>query len=455
MNPAIFRPNDIRGIVGKDFVPSDFIAIGQGYAKFLLDRGTKVAAIGRDNRLDSGTLQGAFIEGLTSSGIDVIELGEVTTPMVYFARQYLKVDGGVEITASHNPPEWNGAKLCHGGGAIHEEEIYEVSNNVRLRRFEKGHGKVTTASIDDAYLESIRDHVNWSKLKSWAKGKKIAVDAGNGLAGRFVVPLMKGLGVNLTELYTEPDGTFPNHIPDPSLGVNLSDIWHLCREKKLSLGFAYDGDVDRLNAIDEKQVVLWGDGLTTFFARELLSRKPKSDILYDVMSSPGTPEDISKHGGVPVMVPTGHAIVAHKLHRLGAPMAGEYSGHQYFSDQYLGFDDAIYATFRLLNILAEKKVTLSSAMADLPFWHSSGVTNIPIDEDKKEKLIESLRHELADQYYLTLVGGIRANVDGTWAVIHPSGTESVIRLVTWSKEVAAGLKVRTMLLDLIKKLSPA
>lgn len=455
MNPAIFRPNDIRGIVGTDFTASDFIAIGQGYAKFLLDRGTKAVVIGRDNRLDSATLQGAFTEGLISSGIDVTDLGEVTTPMVYFARQHLKIDGGVAITASHNPPEWNGAKLCQGGGAIHEEEIYEVENNVRLHRFEHGAGKVSSKDINSTYLDNIRQSVNWIEIKKWARGKKIAIDAGNGLAGRFVVPLLKELGAELFELYTEPDGTFPHHVPDPSLGVNMSDLWHLCREKRLELGLAYDGDVDRLNVVDGQQVILWGDGLTTFFARELLSRTPQANILYDVMSSPGLPEDIARRGGTSTMVPTGHAIVAHQLHRLGAPMAGEYSGHHYFQDGYLGFDDAIYATFRLFNILAAQKSNLSEAMGDLPFWRSSGVTNIPVPEDKKNTLITSLQRELQDQYFLTSVGGVRVNIGGVWAVVHPSSTESYLRLVVWGKEMTEVDRVREMLLSLVKKLMPA
>ena len=452
MNPAIFRPNDIRGTVDQDFTQADFILIGQGYAKFLRDRGITKSVIGRDNRLHSANLQAAFVQGLLSSGIDVIDLGEVTTPMVYFARHHLQVGGGVVITASHNPPEWNGAKLCFGGGAIHEEEIYEVENNIRLRRFETGEGKLTQADIVPAYLENIRRSVDFSNLKGKINIKTIGVDSGNGLAGRFVVPLLKELGLKVHELYSESDGTFPHHLPDPALGQNMKDLWHLCRDQGLDLGVAFDGDVDRLNVIDGKQIILWGDGLTIFFAREILHRTKEVEILYDVMSSPGVPEDISRHNGVPIIVPTGHAVVAHRLHRLQAPMAGEYSGHLYFTDGYLGFDDAIYATFRMLMILAQQKTTLSDYMADLPFWISSGVTNIPVAEDKKAHIAVKLQQELADKYYVDTTSGVRTKIGGCWASIHPSSTESLFRLAVWGKTKDEVMAVRKNLIDEIKKL---
>src|SRR5581483_3289578 len=233
MNPAIFRPNDIRGVVDKDFTADDFILIGQGFARYLLYRGTKKAVIGRDNRIHSPTLHAAFSQGLLSSGIDVVDLGEVTTPMVYFARKHLQIDGGVCITASHNPADWNGAKLCQGGGAIHEEEIYEVQNNIRLGRFASGKGKLTTYNIVPEYLENIRRLTNFPLIKANLPHRKIAVDSGNGLAGRFVPQLLKELGRGVVELYSESDGTYPHHLPDPSLGQNMSDLWHVCREQKI------------------------------------------------------------------------------------------------------------------------------------------------------------------------------------------------------------------------------
>lgn len=452
MNPAIFRPNDIRGIVDQDFTQADFILIGQGYAKFLLDRRATRCVVGRDNRLHSANLQSAFIQGLLTSGIDVIDLGEVTTPMVYFARHHLQVEGGAAITASHNPPEWNGAKLCFGGGAIHEEEIYEVENNIRLKRFADGEGKLTKSDITPAYLANIKRSLDFPSLKTKINIESVGIDSGNGLAARFVVPLLKDLGIKVHELYSEPDGTFPHHLPDPALGQNMKDLWHLCQDEKLDLGLAFDGDVDRLNVIDGKQTILWGDGLTIFFARDVLHRIKEVEILYDVMSSPGVPEDISRHNGVPIMVPTGHAIVAHRLHRLQAPMAGEYSGHHYFMDGYLGFDDAIYAAMRVISILAQAKTTLSEYMADLPFWLSSGVTNVPVTENKKALLSTKLQGILSDKYYIDHTSGIRVKIGGCWATIHPSSTESLLRLVVWGKTKVEVDAVRKNLLDEISKL---
>lgn len=453
MNPAIFRPNDIRGIVGADFDASDFILIGQGYAKFLLDRSVHEAVVGRDNRLHSTELQAAMIEGLMSSGVDVIDIGEVTTPMMYFARMLLNISGGVEITASHNPPEWNGAKLCWGGGAIHEEEIYEVENNIHLNRFEKGQGSIRHRDITKDYLDNIRNSADFNFIKSNLPVKKVGIDSGNGLAGKYVPELLKELGLEVYEQYSEPDGTFPNHIPDPSLGVNMRDLWHLCLDKKLDLGFAFDGDVDRLNVVDENQVILWGDGLTIFFARDILQRSRKVDlILYDTMSSPAVPEDIGKHGGISIMVPSGHALIAHRLHRSQAPMAGEYSGHLYFVEGYHGFDDAIYAAFRLLNVMAHRKKRLTELMSDVPFYLSSGVTNIPIPEDQKFNLITRLQLMLESKYFVDRTSGARIKVDNTWATVHPSGTESLIRVVVWGKTQGEIDKTRDLLISEINKL---
>lgn len=453
MNPAIFRPNDIRGIVDQDFDVSDFTLIGQAYAKYLLDRGTNRSVVGRDNRLHSVKLEAAFVKGLTSSGVDVILLGQVTTPMMYFSRGYLGVDGGAVVTASHNPASWNGLKLCQGGGAIHESEIEEVRANVLLKKFVQGEGKTLEKDVIPAYLEMIAAKADFKRVGSHLPVKTVAVDSGNGLAGLFVPGLLRKLGLEVIELNSEPDGTFPNHLPDPSIGENMKDLWHLKRDQKIDLGLAYDGDVDRLNVIDESGTILWGDGLTTFFAREVLERLPGSEILYDVMSSPGVPEDIAQHGGIGLMVPPGHALIAHRLHRLGAPMAGEYSGHHYFQDGYFGFDDAIYASMRLLKILSDKKTSLTKLMSDLPFYYSSGVTNIPISEDKKARVITKLQDILSDRYYLDKTSGARLKVGETWASIHPSGTEAMLRLVVWGKDETAVDKTRKILLQEIDRVS--
>jgi phosphomannomutase / phosphoglucomutase len=453
VNPAIFRPNDIRGIVGIDFVATDFILIGQGYAKFLLDRGVSSAVVGRDNRLHSMELQAAMIEGLSASGVAVIDIGEVTTPMMYFARQDLNISGGVNITASHNPPEWNGAKLCYGGGAIHEEEIYEVENNINLDRFERGRGKITQKDIVESYLRNIRGAADFEFIKANLPVKRVGVDSGNGLAGRWVPGLLRELGIEVFEIYSDPDGTFPNHIPDPALGQNMKDAWHLSIDKKLDLGLAFDGDVDRLNVIDDNNVILWGDGLTILFARDILERTKNVElILYDVMCSPAVPEDIAKRGGVSVMVPSGHALIAHRLHRSKAPMAGEYSGHLYFVEGYHGFDDAIYAAFRLLNILAHHKSKLSDLMGEVPFYLSSGITNIPVSEDKKMEVAYKLQKELQTKYFTNVTSGLRVKVGDSWAVIHPSGTESLIRLVVWAKDQKNIDKTREYLMAEINKL---
>lgn len=452
MNPAIFRPNDLRGIVDQDFNVSDFKTIGQAYAKYLLDRGAKKTVIGRDNRLHSKKLQDSFTEGLLGSGIDVVDIGLVTTPQMYFSRVHLDIPGGVCITASHNPPEWNGAKLCFGNGAIHEEEIGEVANNVLLHRFDSGKGKLTSKNTDQAYINNIMRTCDFPYIKSRLKAKRIGIDCGNGMAGPIVTKLFKELGVQLHSLYPDPDGTYPHHLPNPAVGENMRDLWQLCSDKKLDLGFAYDGDVDRINVIDDKQVIVWGDGLTIFFAREVLQRLETTEILYDIMCSPAVPEDIGSHKGISIMVPSGHALIAHRLHRLHAPMAGEYSGHLYFNDGYLGFDDAIYATFRMLNILSRVQESLSKLMSSVPAYKYSGMINVPVSDSKKDMVIEKLTKQLEDKYFVEKTGGIRTKIGPTWASIHPSGTEEVVRIAVWGKKVHDIEKTRKFLIEAVNTL---
>lgn len=452
MNPEIFRPNDIRGVVDQDFTVEDFTLIGQGYAKFLLDREVNRCVVGRDNRLSSPNLASALIAGLTRSGIDVIDIGEVTTPMMYFARLHLGTNGGACVTASHNPPNQNGLKLCFGNGAIHEDEIEEVMEHINRKHFEKGNGTVTTRDIVPDYLENIRKSCDFAMIKADCPIKTVATDAGNGLAGRWVPGLLRELGLDVFELHSRPDGTFPNHLPDPQLGQNMKELWRLCHDQKRDLGLAFDGDVDRVNVIDDKQEILWGDGVTMFFARELLERLPNSEILYDVMSSPGLPEDITNHQGKPVLTAPGHSLVAHRLHLMGAPMAGEYSGHHYFLDGYLGFDDAIYSAFRVLKILSMKKKKISETMQDTPFYYSSTIINVPVAFQKEEMVVNQLKVDLAKNYFVDDTSGARVNMGGTWASIHPSTTEGYIRFCVWGKAQAEVDATRDSLLNLVNSL---
>jgi phosphomannomutase/phosphoglucomutase len=452
MNPEIFRPNDIRGVIDQDFTVEDFTLIGQGFAKFLLDREVRRCVVGRDNRLSSPNLQSAFIAGLISSGIDTVDIGEITTPMSYFARELLQTNGSACVTASHNPPNQNGLKLCFGNGAIHEDEIIEVSEHINRKHFEKGEGKISTYDIVPDYLNNIRRTCEFDLIKASCPIKTIATDSGNGLAGKWVPGLLRELGMNVFELHSRPDGTFPNHLPDPELGQNMKELWRLCHDQNEDLGLAFDGDVDRLNAIDDNQTILWGDGLTMFFAREVLERLPNSEILYDVMSSPGLPEDITTHHGKPVLVAPGHSLVAHKLHLVGAPMAGEYSGHHYFMDGYLGFDDAIYSTFRILKILSQKKMKLSEAMRNAPFYYSSTIINVPVAFQKEDMIVRQLQTELGKQYFVDRTSGARVNMGNIWTSIHPSTTEGYIRFCVWGKSQAEVDQTRENLLNLVNSL---
>lgn len=435
MNPAVFRLNDIRGILDQDFVLSDFTLIGQAFAKFLLDRGTNKCVVGRDNRLQSDSLAQRLIEGLVRSGIYITDLGEIATPEMYFSRLHLGIDGGVMVTASHNDPhqQWYGAKLCQGGGPIHEQEIEEVKNNLLLHKFVSGNGSVNQLDINSSYLLNLRGKANLPWIKSRLKIRKVGIDTGNGMGGLLLPKLLREVGLEVEELYTKIDPKFPNHPANPADPANLIDLQKLIKEKHLDLGFAYDGDVDRINVVTSSGSIVGGDGLTIIFAKDLLSRVPESLIYYDIMSSPAVPDEIARHHGRSMMLPSGHSIISHFMHKTNAAMAGEFSGHLYFKEGYDGFDDAIYATFRLLGIISHYNWDLDEELSKTPHYFSSGQIAIAVTEDKKDSIIQSLYTKLQDQYFTDLLGGLRIKIGEGWAAIHASNTEPVIRLAVWSK----------------------
>lgn len=435
MNPAIFRLNDLRGIYQQDFSADDFTLIGQAFAKYLFDRGTRSCVIGHDNRLQSGPLSQKLVDGLVRSGVNVTDLGQVATPQLYFARLQLKIDGGVMVTASHNDPakQWYGAKLCQGGGAIHEQEITEVKNNLLLKKFITGTGQVSTFDITPSYLTNLRAKANLARIKSQLKIRRVGIDTGNGMGGVLLPRLLREVGLQVEELYTTPDSNFPHHSPNPSDPANLVELQQLVTSKQLDLGLAYDGDVDRLNVVGPTGQILGGDGLTILFARDLLSRVPESLIYYDIMCSPAVPDEIARLHGRSMMLPSGHSIIAHFMHKTNAAMAGEYSGHMYFNEGYDGFDDGIYATFRLLGILAHYNWDLEQELAKSPHYFGSGQISIAVPEGKQAEVIDELYHKLQDQYFTDLLGGLRIKIGESWAAVHASNTESLIRLAVWSR----------------------
>ena len=331
MNPGIFREYDIRGIAGKDLKENDALLIGKGVGTFLQQRGRSRLTVGRDCRLTSDLYTKNVIEGLLSTGCDVTDIGVCPTPVLYFSITHFDQQGGVMVTASHNPPEYNGFKLCIGTDSIFGEDIQKIFKIISNASFSQSNGSLFTADASAPYKAFVEKNI------SIPRTLKVGLDAGNGTAGVVAVPVIKNLNCQVHDLYCDMDGTFPNHEADPTVASNLNDLIKLIREKSLDVGIAYDGDGDRIGVVDEKGNIVYGDKLIIIFAREILSRKPGVTFISDVKCSKTLFDDIEKHGGRAIMWKTGHSLIKQKMRLEKAELAGELSGHMFFSDRFFGF----------------------------------------------------------------------------------------------------------------------
>ncbi|MDP2734993.1 MAG: phosphomannomutase/phosphoglucomutase, partial [bacterium] len=428
LNPYIFRTNDIRGIFGKDFKLEDVVTIGKAYGTWIQEKGKDSVVLGRDGRLTSPGIRDAALEGLISTGIKVIDLGVVTTPMSYVAPVVIGAGGSVMVTASHLSSEWNGLKLSFEDRTIFGDEIQEIRKYSERRKFKEGKGTVEKLDFGEMYhsvlQKSIEELAQVSKEPK-KRTLKVVVDSGNGTAGLYAPKFMRELGCEVIEMHSRLDGTFPNHGPDPTLGPNMLEAINMVKKEKADLGIVFDPDADRVNICDEKGFVLWGDGILLLFARDILSRHPRTEILYNTQCSPAVEEDVVAHGGIPVMVPTGHSLVLNELRFYGGVFAGEYKCHFYFYDHYYGFDDAIYAALRLVKILEKTTKPLSEIMSDVPFYHSSGEVEIPVPDERKFDLQEKIKNELRKRYFVNEMDGARVkfrDMTDTWGLMRASGT---------------------------------
>ncbi len=353
MNPLIFREYDIRGIVDKDLTEDMVEQIGRAYGTFIQKVQGSEVVIGRDVRLSSEAFSKALTKGITATGCNVLDVGVVPTPVLYFSIIHYEKSGGVMITGSHNPIEYNGFKLCRGISSIYGREIQELRALIEGNKFVSGAGTVDTNNPIPAYLDTIASRV---KIE---KPLKVVVDAGNGTGGKLAPELFRRLGCTVIELYCEPDGRFPNHLPDPTVPEFLTDLIRTVEQEKADLGIGLDGDADRIGAIDNKGNIIWGDILLALYAREIL-KEGNRRVVFDVKCSQGLIEDVEAHGGTPVMWKTGHSLIKKKMKEDDAPLAGEMSGHMFFADNYYGYDDAIFAGARLLELLSKTEKASTS-----------------------------------------------------------------------------------------------
>ncbi|MFN2427686.1 MAG: phosphomannomutase/phosphoglucomutase [Candidatus Binatia bacterium] len=423
-NPQIFREYDIRGVAGVDYDEEFSELLGRAFASMLLERGITRTAVGRDCRLSSPAQCAALKKGIRGAGVDVIDVGMCATPLLYFAVPHLELTAGVEVTGSHNPPDHNGFKLVVGNATIYGDDIRDLARRIEECNFPEGDGGEEAYSIGPAYRGFMAEHFGPK-----AGGLKVVVDSGNGTGGPVAPGVYRSMGCDVTELFSEPDGTFPNHHPDPTVAENMVDLIAKVRETSADLGIAFDGDSDRIGIVDGEGRIIWGDEMLVLFARDILARNPGATIVSEVKCSQRLYADIEARGGKGIMWKAGHSLLKAKMRETGALLGGEMSGHIFFADRYFGFDDGIYAGARMIEILARSGRTLSELLSDLPRTVYTPEIRLPCPDDQKFLLAEAaqrrfreLGHEIVD------VDGVRVIFENGWGLIRASNTQPILVL---------------------------
>jgi phosphomannomutase/phosphoglucomutase len=421
--PEIFKAYDIRGVVGRTFTPEIVECIGRAIASEALARGGKRIAVGYDGRLSGPELSAALAKGMQAAGADVVEIGQAATPMVYFAAHHLQTGSGVAVTGSHNPPEYNGLKIVVCGETLSGDQIQALRTRIEKGDLAQGAGRREKQDIRRAYLERIIGDV---KL---ARPMKLVVDCGNGVPGAFAPDLYRGLGCEVTELYCKVDGTFPNHHPDPSHPENLDDVIKALAQGKGELGFAFDGDGDRLGVVTRNGKIIYPDRQLMLFAADVLKRQPGASIIFDIKSTRNLAPWVEKHGGKPILWKTGHSLIKKKLKETGAALAGEMSGHTFFSERWYGFDDAMYAGARLLEILSREKDP-SAVLEALPDALSTPELHLKMSEGENYALMEQLAKTAKFDGALEVItiDGLRVEYSDGFGLARPSNTTPVVVL---------------------------
>ena len=420
INPQIFREYDIRGLVDVDLTQDSTELIGKSIGTYIYRNGGKTLTVGYDMRASSIPFRDSLIRGINSTGCDVIDIGMVPTPVAYFSLHHLMPDGGVMITGSHNPSEFNGFKISNGLHSLYGESIQELRRLIDSDDFELGSGKLSKDNVLEDYIQGIFNRVKVSR------SVKVVVDGGNGCFGIVGPQLLKRIGANIVELYCEPDGNFPNHHPDPTVEKNMLDLSKKVKEERAELGIGFDGDADRIGIVDENGKILWGDQLLMIFARDILKHNPGATIVGEVKCSQNLFKDIEGHGGTAVMSAAGHSLIKKKMQETNSLLAGEMSGHVCFADDYYGFDDAIYAACRILQIVASSKIKVSEMLLDVPKTEATPEIRVDCPDDRKFEIVRELTESFSKNYDVIDIDGVRINFGEGWALIRASNTQPVI-----------------------------
>ncbi len=422
MNPRIFREYDIRGVVDQDLTDKLVRLLGRAFSTYLFNQGKRRVVLGRDGRLSSPRFRDSLVQGMVSGGLDVVDIGVCPTPVFYFSLFHLDREGGVMITGSHNPPEFNGFKVCVGKEALYGEEIQNLRRLAEARRFVDGKGSVSFHEILPAYQNFILRNI------SLKRKPKVVVDSGNGTAGTVAPQILRALGCQVEELYSQVDGRFPNHFPDPTIPGNMQDLIAKVKETGAEVGIAYDGDADRIGVADHLGNIIWGDQLMILFARDVLRNHPGATIISEAKCSQILYDEIAKHGGRPIMWRTGHSLLKRKMKEEKALLGGEMSGHIFFADRYFGYDDAIYASCRLLEILSQSDQRLPELLSDLPRTFTTPEIRVDCPDDQKFALVERVKESFRKEYPIVDVDGVRVLFPDGWGLVRASNTQPVLVL---------------------------
>ncbi|MGV8074059.1 MAG: phosphomannomutase/phosphoglucomutase [Syntrophobacteraceae bacterium] len=423
MNSKIFREYDIRGLVDEEIDDTDVVLIGKAFGTYMGRQGARFVAIGRDCRLSSERYRDLLLEGLLSTGLDVVDIGMCPTPLLYFALRHLNRDGGIMITASHNPPEYNGFKICNGFDTIYGAEIQKIRLIAESGDFVTGRGRVSDCDILTPYVDFVINNIHIKRKL------RIGVDTGNATGGPVALPILEKLGVEAYPLHCEVDGTFPNHEPDPTVMENMQDLISLVKQENLDLGVAYDGDCDRLGVVDNQGEIVYGDKLMIIFAREILSRRPGATFVSEVKCSKTLYDDLRNRGGNPIMWRTGHSLIKAKMKQVDAELAGEMSGHVFFKDRYFGFDDGIYSSCRLLEILASTGKTIPELLEGIPYTYTTPEIRVACADEIKFDVVEKATSEFKLKGYEVIdIDGARIVFQDGWGLLRASNTQPVLVL---------------------------
>ncbi|MGH9656996.1 MAG: phosphomannomutase/phosphoglucomutase [Bryobacteraceae bacterium] len=422
LKPAIFREYDIRGIADRELLDADIEVLGRAIGTYLGRKNGRNVNLGRDCRLSSTRLRDALIRGLKASGCRVIDIGTVPTPVLYYSCFKLKADGAVMITGSHNPSEYNGFKVVSGPSTIHGEQIQEIRKLMERGDLASGEGSESAADVVASYVDEIAAQFQFDRRI------KVAIDAGNGTGGPVMHRILEKLNCEATELFFEMDGRFPNHHPDPTVPANLAQLIAAVEAQGAELGIAFDGDTDRIGACDERGEVIFGDLLLLIYAREILTRKPGATFIGEVKCSQALYDDLRRRGANAIMWRTGHSLIKAKMKEEHAELAGEMSGHMFFADRYYGFDDAMYAACRLIEIVAKSGRPLSAQLADVPKTVATPEIRVDCPDEEKFAVVARLTERYRKTHSIVDIDGVRVLFPEGWGLVRASNTQPVLVL---------------------------